>query len=194
MIVVSMSMLLLFSSCSSSDKSTNLILGENVLYPDNEPATITVISGDKKEVISAVDMLPSKPEISPDTTKMAFISPLEMEVYGEVWLYTAKSGERKLMITREQLGKEESPKQLLWYDDSHLLVINGNAEGTISSNRHLLLYDLENNQLNSLMQVDKNQDIRKMSLQESKVILEVATYNDDFSEDEKVEIIEYEIK
>lgn len=160
-----------------------LMLNETVLYPENEPPSIKIkiSSGEWKE-ISTVDDYPSKPEISSDQMKLAFIAPFEFEMAGEAWLYDAKTGESTKIFTQDQAGKEKSVKQILWADSNHLLILTGHTYGTVSSNRSLYLLNTNDNDLRLIVQAQENQDIRDLALISGTTIsFSMITYNEDFT-------------
>lgn len=156
------------------------MMDENVLYPENEPPFIKIKrEGDWKE-ISTMDDYPSKPVINADRTRLAYISPFEFEMAGELWLYDATVDVNKKIFTQEQAGKENAVKQILWADNDRLLILTGHIYGTISSNRMLYLLNTENDQLQHIFQVEANQDIRDLQfIHASSIAFDIATYNED---------------
>ncbi|WP_162848586.1 DUF4652 domain-containing protein [Paenibacillus nanensis] len=186
----------LLTGCSNDagGSSSELILAETVFYPENEPPSIKVKRGEDWKEISAVDDYPSKPVISSDKTKLAFISPYEFELAGEAWLYDAQKDESKKLFSLDDAGDGNSVKQILWFDDDNLLILTGNTYGTISFNQNLYLLDLNEKEHQLLLQVQQNQDIRDLTIKEASISMNVATYNEDFtdyaSETKVIEITE----
>ncbi|WP_208414495.1 DUF4652 domain-containing protein [Paenibacillus castaneae] len=174
------------TSCSSKapsgDSTQGLILGGNVLYPENEPTSIVLKKGKNSEILSDVDDYPSRPEVSPDQAKMAYIAPFEFEMAGDVWMYIFSSGEKLKLIMKEAFGADCSVKKLLWADNDHLLVLVGNKVGTVSSNRELYVYDQSSNISKSILKTDENQDIQDLAIHANHIEFNMATYNDDSSD------------
>ena len=179
-------MLVLLVGCNQANQSnfmtSSMTLGKNVIYPENEPPFIQIKKGDGVETISNVDEYPSRPEISSDKLKMAYIAPFEFEMAGDVWLYISSSGDNRKIIFKEEFGADKSAKKLLWVDNDHLFVLVGNKVGTISSNREIYLYDMSSNKTKSVLKVGENQDIEEITIYEKSVVLNIATYNHDFSD------------
>lgn len=174
----------LLTGCSKDAGSslTELILDKTVLYPENEPPSIKIKRGEDWKEISAADEYPSKPEISSDKTKLAFISPYEFEMAGEAWLYDAQKDESRKLFALDEAAQGNSVKQILWADDNNLLILTGNTYGTIPSSRNLYLLDLNENEHQQLLQVQQNQDIRDLTIKEASISMNVATYNEDFTD------------
>lgn len=155
-------------------------MNETVLYPENEPPFIKIKKDEDWKAISTVDDYPSKPIINADKTKLAYISPYEFEMAGELWLYDATTDANKKIFTQEQAGDEKAVKQIFWADNDHLLILTGNIYGTISSNRALHLLNTENLHLQHIFQVEDNQDIRDIRFHHaSSIAFQIVTYNED---------------
>jgi hypothetical protein len=181
--------------CANNEinSSSGLIMDETVLYPENEPPTIKIKVGKDWREIATTDDYPSKPEINSDKTKLAFISPFEFEMVGEVWLYDIANDKNEKIFSKEQSGTDSSARRLLWFDTHHLIIVTGNTFGTVSSNRTLYLLDTHNNNLHQIFQAETNQDIRDLVVSHATSIsFTMATYNEDstdfFSEDKTVDI------
>jgi hypothetical protein len=173
----------------TNSATLSLTLGDNVIYPENEPPSIQIKRGDAVEVISSVDEYPSQPEISFDKLKMSYIAPFEFEMAGNVWLYNSSNGENQKIITKDEFGTDKSVKKVQWLDNEQLLVLVGNRVGTVSTNRELYLFDLLSNKSRSVLEVDENQNIQKITINEKDVVLNIATYNDDLSDHTTKDVI-----
>lgn len=156
-----------------------LVLGDNIVYTEDGQPTIRFVEGKQEEVISGDEEYPSQPVIAPDGSKLAYISPYEFEMVGEVWLYEPGKG-KSLLISQDLFQYDESAKRVLWLDASHLLLLTGNTYGTITSNTRLDIYDLADDKRYPFVQAEANQDIRDISLKDNKVILDIATYDEEF--------------
>jgi len=170
------------TGCSSNEvpggsSPVVLSLGENVLYPDNEPPSIRLKKGDRTEVVSGADDYPSRPAISPNGTKMAYIAPYEFELAGDVWLYETGSGEKRKRIDRDAFGADRAAWKVVWADDERLLVLVGDRYGTVTLNREIFAYDLSSGQSQSILIAGVNQDIRELAVQDSRISFRIATYN-----------------
>lgn len=164
--------------------SPGLMMNESVFYPENEPPYIAVKQNGNWAEISTLEDYPSRPIISPDQTKLAFISPFEFEMTGDVWLYDALTLTSTIIYPADRANKE-SAKQLLWADDSHVVILVGNTYGTITLNRTLYMLDVTDLTLERMVQVELNQDLRDITMDKSSILsLNVVTYNDEMMEEQ----------
>lgn len=193
-----LSILLLFiMGCSNGEVTAleaeePLVMGKNVLYPENAPPSIVIKQSNKEIEISDIEQYPSQPIISPDQSKLAYISPFEFEMSGEVWLYEAGSDKPINKIAKDQFRDNKSPNRIYWLDNNHLLVLSGNTYGTIPSNHHLDIYNLTANERIPYVEVPNNQSIRSVTLKDGKAVLEIETYDDNFMNSTK-ETVDYDI-
>lgn len=111
--------------------------------------------------ISTVNDLPSLPKISLDKTKLSYIAPFDFETFGE----------------------NQSVKQVHWLDNSHLLILTGNRYGTISSNSVLYVLNISSKKAKSVLQVGEYQNIRDLVVYDSEIAINIANYNEDFTEE-----------
>lgn len=163
----------------TTDTPAELIMNETVQYPENESLSIKVKKGDDWKEISTIDDYPSKPEINGDKAKLAFISPFEFELIGEVWVYDALTDGKTKVFTSEQAGEGKSAKQLLWLDNNNLLILTGNTYGTVTLNDTLYLLNIKDNKFEQVLKVNGDQDIRKLQIDsETSIAYELATYDD----------------
>ncbi|MFX3636306.1 MAG: DUF4652 domain-containing protein [Candidatus Pristimantibacillus sp.] len=169
-----------------------LIMGKNVIYPESGPPSILIVQSNNEIEISDIEQYPSLPIISPDQSKLAYISPFEFEMSGEVWLYETGSDKPINKITQDQFRDNKSPNRIYWLDDNHLLVLSGNTYGTIPSNHHLDIYDLAADKINPFVEVPNNQSIRSVTLRDGKAVLDIETYDDNFINATK-ETVTYDI-
>lgn len=190
---------LLLTGCNNdaSRTSTQLIVNETVLYPENEPPSLQIKKEDGNwEEISSVNDYPSKPEINSDKTKLAFISPFEFEMAGEVWFYNTASTKKEKVFSQEQAGQGNSAKAVIWIDNDNLLILAGNTVGTITSSRTLYILSTKDNKLQEFFQAESNQDIRDLTLSDgTSLSFNLATYNEDSTdfqlENKMVDITKY---
>lgn len=179
-------LVLALAGCSgSAHPPSTLVLGETVLYREDEPPSIRIKVGDKWREISSAEDYPSKPIISSDKGRLAFISPFEFELAGEVWLYDTIENKKEKIFTLAQANEGNSAKRLYWVDDSHLLVLTGNIYGTVSLNRTLYLVNIESKQTQSILALEDDQDIRDLKVNnQARVTMNIATYNEQLIEAE----------
>lgn len=173
---------LLLVGCSNNSNITSaeLIIDKTFLFPENEPPFIKVKREGDWEEISTVNDYPSKPEISINKTKLAFISPFEFEMVGEVWLYDVLIDENKKIFNQDQLGEGNSAKDLLWVDNDNLVILIGNTFGTVSSNHILYLLNTKDNKPHQIFEGNDIQDIRDLKLNSgTSISFNIVMYNED---------------
>jgi len=88
------------SGTSDSKDTTDLVLDTTVFYRriENNLPEIVVKKDGKEKIICEGNDAPSKPSISSDKKKLAYISPFEFEVIGEVFLYNHLNDIHKAVI------------------------------------------------------------------------------------------------
>lgn len=141
-----------------------LVPGESFRYPEDEPPFIQVKVGEDWVEISDVDSYPAKPVISPNGQRMAYISPYEFEMAGEVWLY--RSGDRKaeVLLDRHDFADAETPYLLMWLDDDRLAMASGYRYGTVPSLRLLEEVDIHTGERRTLLELPERESILELAL------------------------------
>ncbi|KZE65983.1 hypothetical protein AWM68_06280 [Fictibacillus phosphorivorans] len=129
---------------------------------DNDEQTIYVKEGEIERVLESDS--PSKPVFSPDKSIAAFISPLEWECLGSLFIFNLKSGEKKELIKPDE--HQNIPKQVIWVDDRTLAIIIGFGHGTVQVGGNVYLYDIETSLLNNITNYPDSVQITKMKLLE----------------------------
>jgi len=126
---------LMYYSGATYDKID--IASGHVYYRDQWPI-IVEYEGEFKILTDDMDNVP---HVSPDKSKIAFISPYAFETYGHIYVYDLK----KRLLT--QLHKSEYPngtvKVLKWYDDETLLYISGFPHGTVTRGGNLYYMNID---------------------------------------------------
>ncbi|CAM3868300.1 MULTISPECIES: DUF4652 domain-containing protein [Paenibacillus] len=159
----------------------SLELGENVLYSENQPEII-LQEKDQSTTISSKEDFPSKPIVSPDGLKLAFIAPFEFELSGEIWLYDHTRNHTNKILSSDDFPSDLSPKRLYWLDEGHLLISTGNKYGTIPSTRQLFVYSLKSGNMQEKYAVQETQHIASITFKEALIQLKIETYDDNFME------------
>ncbi|WP_255906701.1 DUF4652 domain-containing protein [Priestia aryabhattai] len=137
-----------------------------------------------KEILE--DNFPSEPIISPDKTRAVYITPLEWETLGSLYLFDLLSGERILLI-----GPDESsniPKGVKWIDDHTLAVIIGYGYGTITIGGNVFTCNIETREVIQVTNYDSSVQITGLNIDQNtkKAELEGIRYVDEnLSEFEK---------
>lgn len=170
-------------------ESKDLIIGETIFYENIESMSpsIFVRFNEQEKIICKWDDNPSKPVISPDKKRAAYITPYEFEVIGEVHIYDSANSVVENAVKIADIPKEHNPKKLFWLNDRYLLIIMGYAYGTTSVGGDLYVYDTSGKSLSLLItETEDKRQIKDVKAENENIIIEIAAYND--------EITDYEIE
>ena len=96
------------------------------------------------------------PQISPNKENIAFIYPFEFEDLGYVYVYNVNSNEkREINLVSLFYGTndyiDKTPRELVWLNDSLLLVNIGNLYGAKGYFSEIFYFDIENNNFGKLL-------------------------------------------
>ncbi|RKD25164.1 hypothetical protein BEP19_04795 [Ammoniphilus oxalaticus] len=120
----------------------------------------------------------SKPEVSPNKEKAIFISPLEWEVPGSLYLMDLIIGEIKEIIPPDK-ENDEIPKYAIWINDRYVACIIGFGMGTVSIGGNVFLYDLENSTVKQITYYSSDIQITEIVKLEDTLDLKGIKYVDD---------------
>lgn len=158
--------------------ANELINDFKLQYQPEEKILLEGLEGEEDILIN--DNFPSEPEIAPSETKMVFISPYLWEMLGEVYLYDLEKKEEEKLLSRDDLPKQMTPKEIKWITDNHLLLIIGKAYGTVSEGGDLYWLDVETRELYAVSELEENKEYKSIKLKEEEIILEMAIFDEQF--------------
>lgn len=118
----------------------------NLEYNHDEQTLYVVNDNKVKKVLD--DGFPSEPKVSPNGKKAIYISPLEWECLGSLYLFDLITGEQKELIEPDE--KSYIPKEAIWLNDKQLAVIIGYGYGTVAIGGNIFVYDIESKELRSI--------------------------------------------
>jgi Domain of unknown function (DUF4652) len=133
---------------------------------DFDEQIIYLIDRGHKKVLES-DM-PSEPEYSPNESKIVYISPLEWECIGNLYIVDLKTGEKKTLIKPED--DKNIPKQVIWIDEETLGVIMGFGHGTVAVGGNVNLINLNTGILNKFTDYPPEIQITKMELKDNETL------------------------
>jgi hypothetical protein len=146
------------------------------LFYDEVKEVLYQIDPEGKKTILADDF-PSIPEFSPDNTKAIYISPLEWECPGSLYLYNLETGYiTELVAPDDELN---IPKYAKWIDNTNIALIIGYGWGTISVGGNLFTYNLDNNQLRQITHHSGEIQITKIEIAENSLNLKGIEFTDE---------------
>lgn len=150
-----------------------------VYYTDYQQ--IFIQKGKQEHYIS--DDFSSMPVLSPDRRTLAYITPFEFELLGELHLYEISDDTNKAVVQVEELTFQECVKSVTWLDNRYLLTVIGFGYGTVSQGGSLYVYDRDTEELTQVLTPeDEWTEIVSTQMQASDIIIDLARHNDDFTD------------
>ncbi|MCM3716184.1 DUF4652 domain-containing protein [Alkalihalobacillus oceani] len=83
---------------------------------------------------------PTEPVVSADKKKAVYISPLEWEERGNLYIVDLQSGEQEVLVAPEG---DYIPKNAIWQDNKRVLVIIGYGSGTVRVGGNIFSVNIE---------------------------------------------------
>lgn len=133
---------------------------------NTESNTIELLSPDG-EVLTLAEGNPSEPLKSPNGEKAAYISPYGWEELSDLYLVDLKDGKQDVLVSNDS---ESKPKEFMWEDDEHLLVIIGSPYGTVSVGGDIYRINIETNEKEAIVSTDDKTEITKLERIEDGVL------------------------
>lgn len=166
------------------DEQIKLQNDQVLLYKSTGETELGIYSKEGQVKIISKD-LPSRPYISPDGNKAAYLAPYEWEVLGGVHIYDIVKDKNENVLSQSDLKskwkvKENwTPKKLLWLDDRYLLMIIQFGYGTVTKGGDLFALDTEEKSLLMLTELDNKEQITELSMTKDFINLEIISFKDD---------------
>lgn len=135
---------------------------------------ILLKSGQVEKVIC--NNSPSRPAVSPDKKRIAYVYPRGWEVLGDAFLYDVASASERVIVKASDIEFEHTPKEVAWLNDRYLLVIIGYAYGTASWGGDVYLYSTLTQKLSLFIKAGLLQQITDIFVNEKGVLLELYTF------------------
>lgn len=161
------------------DKLYELPNNKQIYY--NDYKNILLKSADKLILLNNTDKdeSASSPVLSPNKKNIAYISPYEFELNGNVYVFDTDSEIAKKVI-QVDIKQEDSAKVVKWLDDDRLLVIIGYGKGTVSMGGNLYLYNLKTDELKTLKRADEKEEIVDVNTRKGELLLDIITWDEEF--------------
>ncbi|OIK12462.1 hypothetical protein BIV60_16320 [Bacillus sp. MUM 116] len=116
---------------------------------------VELLSPGGKPVVLA-DNIPSKPVKSPNGEKAAYISPSGWEELSNLYIVDLHDGSQHELV---HYDPENKPKDVIWEDDKHVLVIIGYPYGAITVGGNIYKINVETNEKEAVTDYDSNTQI-----------------------------------
>lgn len=145
----------------------------------DDSAGIIMLENEKGHRDVVAESFSSEPKLSPNGREIVYITPLEWEVESELILLDLTTGNRselELDINKDT----EKVKDVLWVDDSNLILIIGMLHGTVGVGGDIYRYNIKDKTLVKIVdcQSHKKQAI-KLQLEGDTIYYNIIEYVDD---------------
>ncbi|MGJ9385978.1 DUF4652 domain-containing protein [Salipaludibacillus sp. CF4.18] len=134
-----------------------------LVYPNGE---IEILASD----------FPSEPKKSSDNKKAVYISPSEWETRGNLYLVDLQKGDKGVLVASEE---EYVPKNVIWKDDSRILVIIGYGYGTLAVGGNIFIVNIETKEKTRITNYEDKIQITDFYIEDGVLYYEGIRYKDD---------------
>lgn len=150
-----------------------------LLFDETEENIYQIDPAGKKTIIA--DESPSRPIYSPDKKKAVYISPLEWECPGSLYLFNLENGYETELVSPDE--QQYIPKYALWLDNSTIVYIFGYSMGTVNVGGNVYSIDISEREVKQLTNFSGEIQITKLELTDDFLELKGIKYTDkDFNE------------
>ncbi|MGG0773814.1 MULTISPECIES: DUF4652 domain-containing protein [Bacillus] len=146
------------------------------LFYDETKQHLYQIDPDGRETVIA-DSSPSMPVYSPDKSKAIYISPLEWECPGSLYLFNLESGDITELISPDD--NQNIPKYAIWLSNTTVAYIFGYGLGTVAVGGNVFIINIENKKVKPITKYSGEIQITKLEVTESSLNLFGIRYTDD---------------
>ena len=120
----------------------------------------------------------SKMTLNPSGCYGVYISPLEWEMVGNLFVKDVKTGEVK-KLTHYRTGRSSTPKAVVWLNDTLLLVIEGYTWGTVTVGGSLYIVDSRTGKYCPILEPPGHQEVAEVSTHKNSIVLRIATHDEE---------------
>jgi|SRR5690625_3943639 len=143
---------------------------------DQRKQQIVQIDKSGKEII-ITDNHPSRIIFSPDKKKAIFISPLEWEELGSLYMFDLVEGDLTELIIPDE--NQNVPKNMEWIDNQNIAIVIGYGMGTVEVGGDVFILNILNKKLQQLTNYPKEIQITDMNFKRANLIVSGIKYLDD---------------
>lgn len=119
----------------------------------------------------------SKEVKNPSGKYVAYIEPFEWEICGNIFIRNLKTGTTR-QLTDYGISRSSKPKNIQWFNDTLMLVIEGYTWGTVTVGGSLYFVDCRTGEYALILRPPLDQEVAEVSCHKNSVILRVATWNE----------------
>lgn len=131
-----------------------------LFYDETKVELYQVNSDGIKSIIA--ESFPSKPEYSPDKSKAIYISPLEWECPGSLYLFNLENGYITELVSPD--NNQNIPKYALWLDNTTIVFVYGFSWGTVCVGGNIYTVNIEDRELKQITNFTNEIQITKLEL------------------------------
>jgi len=172
-----------------SHLSQEIMQIEQIDYQEERSLSVKRTNGEE-EVRELSSNFPSPPKISPDARRLAFIAPWQWEEIGDIYIYNYPEDNLSTLLEGADFASQHTPKNVWWFDDDYLLVLEGYAYGTVSVGGELKIVEVNSGEKVSLVAFPEEDRKEIMDIEyieeEELYILEIAQFDEEFLEYEVI--------
>lgn len=123
------------------------------------------------------DNHPSEPKLSPNKEKAIFISPLEWEMLGSLYLVNLENGGITELISPDQ--NQNIPKYSEWIDNENFAVVIGYGMGTVEVGGNAFIYNILNKELKQITFYKSEIQLTNLKFEKDVLVVSGIKYTDD---------------
>ncbi|MCM3585763.1 DUF4652 domain-containing protein [Mesobacillus maritimus] len=146
-----------------------------------EKDTIELVQAGGKTVVLAEDM-PSEPVKSPNGEKAAYLSPYGWETMSNLYLVDLHDGSQDVLVP---FDAEKKPKEVVWEDDQHVLVIIGYPHGTVSVGGNIYRINIETKETEAVTDYGDEIQITDLRIEDGVLYYSGVQYTDENMNEKK---------
>ncbi|USK46359.1 DUF4652 domain-containing protein [Cytobacillus oceanisediminis] len=146
-----------------------------LLYDETKNEIYQIDPNGNKTTIT--DDFPSKPDFSPNNKMAIYISPLEWECSGSLYLYNLENGYITEIVSPDE--NDYIPKFAKWLDNQNIAVIIGYGAGMVAVGGNVFIYNIKDRSLKQLTNYPSEIQITQLSKKYSALELQGIKYIDD---------------
>ncbi|HOJ12649.1 MAG TPA: DUF4652 domain-containing protein [Clostridiales bacterium] len=151
--------------------------GGKILYKKNYGNTEIIIENEKKETVLN-DNSPSYPIVQQDRKNIAYISPLEWEQIGQIYVYDPEKNTNNAVLGKDDIPKQYTPKKVYWLNEKYLLAVIGFAYGTVDVGGDVYVIDIDTGNYDIYLKADENQQINDIYTVADKIVFLTVEFNE----------------
>lgn len=163
---------------SAEEESTTEEATEEVeLYNielNNENNTVE-LKKEGEDTVVLSDQYPSEPVKSPNGQHAAYLAPFEWEEISDLYIVDLKEGSQKKLI---EGNSESKPKNVIWENDEHVLVILGYPYGTVSIGGNIYRVNIETGNQEQLTDYEDDTQITDFHIEDGTLHYSGIKYTD----------------